>query len=74
MACGFQCPENYCIPKNLVCDGVAHCSDKSDEIDCKTCAHKCPEGYCLPAKLKCDGTPHCTDGSDEWQCNRQGYI
>lgn len=67
--CGFQCPESYCIPKNLVCDGVAHCSDQSDENDCQSCGHKCPEGYCLPSKLKCDGTPQCTDGSDELDCN-----
>ena len=32
--CGFKCPEGYCIPSHLVCDGKNHCSDQSDEQNC----------------------------------------
>ena len=34
--CPHQCPEGYCIPLHLVCDGTTQCSDKSDEINCQT--------------------------------------
>lgn len=27
----FQCHNGECIPSNLLCDGVAHCRDSSDE-------------------------------------------
>ena len=32
--CGHQCPEGYCIPSMLKCDGVSHCTDSSDEHGC----------------------------------------
>ena len=34
--CPHQCPEGYCIPMHLVCDGTTQCSDNSDEINCQT--------------------------------------
>lgn len=30
----FTCTAGDCIPAELVCDGVGHCSDLSDELDC----------------------------------------
>merc|ERR1711902_183271 len=59
------CPEGLKIPAALVCDGHKHCSDGSDEIDCK---HSCPEGLQIPTNLVCDGHKHCSDGSDEVEC------
>ena len=32
--CGHQCPEGYCIPSVLKCDGFSHCTDSSDEDGC----------------------------------------
>ena len=79
--CPHQCPEGYCIPLNLVCDGISQCSDNSDENNCQpdynveksteksnTCPHQCPEGYCIPEHLICDGTSQCSDESDEINC------
>ena len=76
--CHF-CPEGYCIPLSLKCDGLSQCSDGSDEENCKTtteisntCPHQCPEGYCIPLQLVCDGITHCSDKSDEENC--QSYY
>ena len=73
--CPHQCPEGYCIPMHLVCDGTTQCSDNSDEENCQlstensnTCPHQCPEGYCIPMHLVCDGTTQCSDNSDEENC------
>lgn len=30
----FQCFNYECIPDTKVCDGVAHCQDRSDEYHC----------------------------------------
>ena len=67
--CSHQCPEGYCIPLHLVCDGISQCIDKSDEENCQSdCPHQCPEGYCIPLQLICDGTAQCSDKSDEINC------
>jgi len=31
----FQCEAGYCIPDELVCDGIGQCSDFSDEQGCR---------------------------------------
>ena len=30
----FKCTGSYCIPLHMVCDDVADCQDKEDEIGC----------------------------------------
>ncbi|XP_045762403.1 prolow-density lipoprotein receptor-related protein 1-like [Maniola jurtina] len=82
-ACGagqFACAEGPCLPEELACDGVPHCSgdaDASDE-DLYYCTSRvCPEdsvscgagGRCVPAARLCDGTADCDDASDEADCD-----
>ncbi|KAI5636202.1 low-density lipoprotein receptor domain class A domain-containing protein [Phthorimaea operculella] len=76
----FACAEGLCIPMDLVCDGVPHCSDTTDasDEDLYYCNGQfaCAEGLCIPMDLFCDGVPHCsdtTDASDEdlYYCNGQ---
>lgn len=32
---GFRCAyTRYCLSRSLVCDGIDHCGDRSDEINC----------------------------------------
>ena len=30
----FKCPESFCVEKQYVCDGIAHCQSGEDEQDC----------------------------------------
>lgn len=62
-----------CIDLGQVCDGVAHCQDRSDELQCAEagCAHQCADkSRCLPQSFLCDGERDCVDGSDEENCGR----
>ncbi|CAB3232339.1 unnamed protein product [Arctia plantaginis] len=75
----FACAEGPCVPEELVCDGVSHCSeggDASDE-DLYYCTSRvCPGdtlpcgagGRCVTAAHVCDGRADCDDGADEAQC------
>ena len=40
---GISCPDGSCVPRQLVCDGVAQCSDCADEMyeNCRT--QTCPD-------------------------------
>ncbi|XP_072027738.1 uncharacterized protein [Amphiura filiformis] len=74
----FLCDNEYlCVRSYLLCDGVDHCKDKSDEKNCTygPCGagqFKCNKGsnvgYCIRDQMKCDGTKTCYDGEDEWDC------
>ncbi|XP_050696401.1 serine protease nudel-like isoform X2 [Eriocheir sinensis] len=48
-----------------VCDGVAHCPDAFDELEC-------PCDLLLPPEYKCDGYFDCPDLSDERGCTEKG--
>uniref|UniRef100_A0A182IR31 Uncharacterized protein n=1 Tax=Anopheles atroparvus TaxID=41427 RepID=A0A182IR31_ANOAO len=71
----FTCTDKACIPTDLVCDGVEHCLDGSDEtigcidIESKCKGFLCKNKHCLPtSSWVCDGMNDCGDGSDEEHC------
>nr|XP_045618175.1 uncharacterized protein LOC123770379 [Procambarus clarkii] len=39
----FACDDGQCIPQTSRCDDIVHCSDSSDEADCKVVEQ--PQGY-----------------------------
>ncbi|XP_070539403.1 uncharacterized protein [Ptychodera flava] len=79
----FQCGSGtYCVRKYLVCDGINHCLDMSDERNCtyKQCGNgqfKCGSGsqwgFCIDDDYACDGKEDCYEGEDEHNCGRT-YI
>nr|XP_002730426.1 PREDICTED: uncharacterized protein LOC100377451 [Saccoglossus kowalevskii] len=74
----FNCTNGiHCIKPYLVCDGIIHCEDKSDERDCFYeecgddefhCENGSERGRCIPSNLVCDKTLDCYDGQDEDNC------
>ncbi|KAJ2941219.1 hypothetical protein O0L34_g3415 [Tuta absoluta] len=75
----FACAEGLCIPPELVCDGVPHCSDTTDasDEDLYYCTSRvCPAGTtacgaggrCVSSSSVCDGRVDCDDGLDEAHC------
>ncbi|XP_060870478.1 modular serine protease-like isoform X1 [Metopolophium dirhodum] len=79
----FSCINEECIDASSICDGVADCSDKSDETQSlcaplfKTCpgsAFRCKYGACVSKNAKCNGRKDCVDGSDEQlpECKKLG--
>ncbi|KAJ2938963.1 hypothetical protein O0L34_g17775 [Tuta absoluta] len=75
----FACAEGLCIPPELVCDGVPHCSDTTDasDEDLYYCTSRvCPAGTtacgaggrCVSSSSVCDGRVDCDDGMDEAHC------
>jgi Low-density lipoprotein receptor domain class A len=54
-----------------MCDGVSHCLDNSDEMNCQSCASpafNCGNGHCINSVLRCNGVDDCMDKSDEIGC------
>ncbi len=69
----FQCADGAHVLKLHVCDGIAHCKDGSDELDCvvhpRSPLHfKCENGNSISWSKVCDGRKDCSDVSDENIC------
>ena len=75
----FKCPNAYCVPHHMVCDGIAQCPYEHDEYNCtyrydpsRLCAglFRCKDTHvCIHASQICDGRVHCPiRGEDENIC------
>ena len=74
----FACEDGSCVDWFRKCDGVADCSDNSDEDRCEQPPEeqqfKCCDGNSIPGSQQCDATVHCPDGSDEFYCQTDSRI
>ncbi|XP_046578540.1 G-protein coupled receptor GRL101-like [Haliotis rubra] len=66
----FKCNNDFCIPKDKMCNFIDDCQDNSDEINCnrRSCYQtefRCNNSECIPAAYLCDKQKDCLDGSDE---------
>ncbi|KAK9745300.1 Low-density lipoprotein receptor domain class A [Popillia japonica] len=73
----FSCG-NMCIPRTQRCDGVVHCSNMGDEMNCE-CDLKnyfhCGNGTsCIENAKKCNGVIDCWDKTDEFDCHRDCEV
>ncbi|XP_070545645.1 uncharacterized protein [Ptychodera flava] len=75
----FTCKNGtHCIKQYLVCDGINHCQDMSDEDNCDygecgsdqfRCASGSPKGYCIDDRWRCDRKDDCYNQEDEMNCD-----
>ncbi len=48
----FKCPDSFCVPFYMLCDGRVHCPRREDEVACH-------QPLTCPGLLKCRGTDVC---------------
>ena len=70
----FKCPNSYCLPAHLVCDGSVHCPSGEDEDNCSNIVcegfYRCKTGLCIDLSHVCDGLYQCPIfGDDEAFCD-----
>ncbi|KAJ8961610.1 hypothetical protein NQ314_005912 [Rhamnusium bicolor] len=72
----FRCADGGCVPFHLTCDGIAHCTDRSDEEPGYCGYRTCPLGWfpcqnkmCISLNLTCNGIDDCGDSTDELNCS-----
>ena len=70
----FQCPDGYCLPVFVLCNGINDCPRWEDEMGCDT--YTCPGLYrcrgslvCLHVQHVCDQVFQCPQHDDEVLCN-----
>ncbi|PIO70696.1 Low-density lipoprotein receptor domain class A, partial [Teladorsagia circumcincta] len=71
----FACiVSEQCIDLRRRCNGIAECSDGTDEIYCDVCGnglfHCAKSGECIPSEERCDGKRQCPHGEDEMLCKK----
>ncbi|KAF5307276.1 hypothetical protein FQR65_LT06992 [Abscondita terminalis] len=84
---GVRCDLGDCISLSKVCDGVIHCRNGADELNCPnncdskincSCLKsemKCANGKCVPKFKFCDKFNDCGDWSDEPDlCSCSNYL
>ncbi|CAJ0589239.1 unnamed protein product [Cylicocyclus nassatus] len=63
-----------CIDGSRRCNGIAECSDGTDEMNCEVCGnglfHCAKSGECIPYDERCDGKRQCPHGEDELLCKK----
>lgn len=72
---GFICDGNRCLRKQVVCDGLIHCKDETDELPETCVTTTCPPDkfqchqskQCISRSFLCDGHAECADKSDEME-------
>eukprot|EP00759_Apiculatamorpha_spiralis_P035694 PhF_6_TR36309/c0_g1_i2/m.53057 len=70
--CSFRCDNGAtCLESINICDGVAQCTDKTDETMCSRvitdpgCPFQCKSGKCIPMSRVGDCIKDCPAGDDE---------
>lgn len=71
----YKCPNSYCVPLHMRCNGKNDCPRGEDELNCDNSNLSCPANlrcagtnYCINDKKRCDGFPDCPKGDDEQFC------
>ncbi len=69
----FKCPNYYCVPWRVFCNGVWDCPWGADQTNCTRTS--CPRQFrchntstCIAPDSICDGVQDCLIGDDEYFC------